>query len=233
MSSRQWILDRWGPGGIIQIPAENYFHDLEKTQIKLCYAANLEYQLSLIQVQRLMKFSHTVTFVNFGEPMEQVIAAIRFSERFYKRFASQSFQDMKPVISEGTPCAIEWRDETEESPRKCTGMVFLDIFDFPFQSDLIVSVTGRKRTGSKGFLNQYPVSDETRSYPCTLAFETLDDCVRTQINTINTMCSDARKEWHQAILNHEPSALPRVNVFDGIPEDDVAAAYKEIAQLKP
>lgn len=156
MRPRLKVWESWGSNGIIQVPSENYFHDLDEVRVKLCYGAKLEFDFQLIHLKRLMDVKHEVTFVNFGETMEQVIAVIKFSSNLNEKITPQNIMSLHALVREGTFCTLEFKDGQSEEAKKCSGRTFLNVFALPFQSDLIISLPGRKPKGLKNCLHQYP-----------------------------------------------------------------------------
>jgi hypothetical protein len=49
-----------------------------------------------------------------------------------------------------------------------------------------------------------------------------------QINAVNKLLSHEFQRWHPIVLNQEYLGMPRRDVFEGIPEDQLQAAYWRI-----
>ncbi|KJK61398.1 AAA domain protein [Aspergillus parasiticus SU-1] len=229
---REDVQAQWGENGIISVPAENYFHNLDEARVKLIYGSYLEHQFSLIQVQRLMDVMHTVTFVSLDGSLENLVAAISFTKDLNEATTPHAIQGLHALVREGTPCTIKWKYGNKDVQQSCSGRVFLNILALPFQYDLIVSIYGKRPKGMRQCLNTYPSDERPNSYDCSIEFPVTDRNVKVQIKTVNTLCSAANSKWHPVLLNHEYSVLQLHNIFDVVPEEDVTAAYAYVLSMK-
>lgn len=223
--SRQTVQEHWENGTIIKVPAVNYFYDLDEAGVKLVYGAYLEHCVSILHVQRLSGGDHRIVLLPYHQG-DFVIGAITFGQ-LRDDFTPSSLVDQLPMIPDGTSCTVVVvPHDASERRLKLRGVTAPRGIDISVSYDLVVllSLTG-ETTGNFVFRSEY-------KYNCKLDFQVSDENVRAQINAINNLRTEKFSRWHPILLNTDYSILPSVDVFEGIPEDEVKAEYRKVKSMR-
>jgi hypothetical protein len=69
-------------------------------------------------------------------------------------------------------------------------------------------------------------------YDCTRDFQVSNENFKLQINAINTLRTEELSRWHPILFNTDYVILPFVNVFQGIPRDQVEAEYQKDVRMR-
>jgi hypothetical protein len=69
-------------------------------------------------------------------------------------------------------------------------------------------------------------------YDCKRDFQVSNENFKLQINAINTFRTEEPSRWHPVLFSTDYAILPSVNVFQGIPRDQVEAEYQKVARMR-
>jgi hypothetical protein len=235
LNDREAVEELWGDEDdmIIKVPAVSYFHDLDEAMIKLVYGAFLEHQISLIDIHRLHDVSHEIVVLRV--PGSNVfLAGVTFGER-HEKMTPQALIDNKNVsIPDGTQCKILVTHERLQKDFKFSAISVPDVVRLDLNCNMVLLLSPlTERDQLRNIVNEWSGGSEPlNKFPCRLKFKISPKNVKAQINALTTLRKSRFENWHPILLNQEYSGLRVVDVFEGMPEEDVQRAYRDIFNLK-
>lgn len=232
-NSRGYVATAWSNLGhfTFKVPAVNHFYDLEEAAVKLIYGARLEYEISTLQLKRLVETTHKITLLTF-ENSKTLLGAVQFME-YDKDGMPDLLSNMPVVLPHGTRCELTVSfGDYGDTKQRFKGITVPNVISLNVPCDIVVLLLPpSEKWKARAYVNNWKSPYQSPEFNCGLEFKDNEESVKSQINAINTLCGQRFARWHPILLNSDYAGLRSLNFQDGLCLKDVENAYESVDKI--
>lgn len=207
------------------MPATDTFFDLDEALIKLTYGALLEFRHSVVEISRLSEIENKIRLFHVAGS-KLLLGCVTFGKYNEKKTPSTMVEN-KPNIPDQTRCKVSVKHKSSPKPFKFQGVTVPDILRLGVTYDLLLLLKPMKSD-----LRLPEIIDAQSNlknlYQCFLTFDVYKGNIRDQINAVNKLRGKKFERWNPILLNQEYTGLETIDLFQGLKNDEIQAAYNKL-----
>jgi hypothetical protein len=220
----------WG-SDMVKFRAQAHFYDIDTYLVKMAYGAVLEWRRPYEMIKRIQLIPASIKLKRIGESIVAIAMLDRSAFREY--LLPPDMKGMEVILPEFTEVQVVVRVPNCAGPSaewKASGFTVPGYVEDEATGAIQIVLDG-PRLGKLLNTNQDNVSVE---HPGTLQFDINRAPIKRYINALAKLKDNENgvARWFPLLLNHEPNALPDVDLLSEVKQDVINSALQHILNLK-
>ena len=220
----------WG-SEMVKFRGQSHFYDIDAYLVKMAYGAVLEWRRPYEMIKRIQLIPACIKLRRIGESI--VAIAILDKSAFKEDLLPPEMKGMELILPEFTEVEVIVRVPKRSGPAmewNGSGFTVPGYIEDEDPSAIQIVLYG-PRLGKLLNTDQDSASVE---HPGSLKFDINKAPIRRSINALAKLKAntDEVARWFSLLLNHEPNALPDIDLLHGIDPNVIQSALRHLLQLK-
>ncbi|KAE8423790.1 AAA domain-containing protein [Aspergillus pseudocaelatus] len=220
----------WG-SDMVKFRGQSHFYDIDAYLVKMAYGAVLEWRRPYEMIKRIQLIPASIKLKRIGESIVAIAMLDRYA--FKEDLLPPEMKGMELILPEFTEVEVIVRVPQGSGPTmewKGSGFTVPGYIEDEDPSAIQILLYGPRL----GKLLNTDQDSAIVEHPVSLKFEINKAPIRRSINALAKLKANENEvaRWFPLLLNHEPNALPDVDLLHGIDPNVIQSALRHLLQLK-